>query len=407
MSKQIPLLVVSDAVSASTGLARIARDLTVRIHTNISDLYRVASAGYGGPTSRHFGFHQYALEGVKADWVLPTLPEIWNDHAGDERGAILFIWDSSRLSWFSQPELFEELLEGYPGLKAWLLKPNFEKWLYCPIDAEGPRGRLTFPVMKTLLGFDRIIAYTGWGADVIGRTIGDAEAEKRRLTALPHGVDEELFYELPRQACRKAFFTRTGAQSVTNRKPEPLSDDEYLVSILATNQARKDWALAIETAAIIAHDQKVRLWAHTDILERAWSIPALLVDHGMVERTVISTGNISDENMAVGYSASDLVIGNAPEGFGYVEAEAQFCGTPVITGSYAGAAEIVPPERQIAPVAFRYDGVFSSKRPVYDATDWARKASEWLGERVSPDAKFGWERLWPRWEAMLRSASEI
>jgi hypothetical protein len=133
------LLIVSDSISASTGLARIARDLAVRIHANLRDVYDLAVAGYGGVGSCKFGFPQYHFEGVQSDWVLPSLPEIVEDFAGKERCAILFISDPSRLGWFSQPErLGGEALAKFPGLKNWLMTANIEKLIYAPVDASGP-----------------------------------------------------------------------------------------------------------------------------------------------------------------------------------------------------------------------------------------------------------------------------
>ena len=42
------LLMVSDAVTAPSGLARITRELAERIHVNLSDVIDVATCGYGG-----------------------------------------------------------------------------------------------------------------------------------------------------------------------------------------------------------------------------------------------------------------------------------------------------------------------------------------------------------------------
>ena len=81
-----PLLILSDAPSASTGLGRICRDLATRIHERMSDVCKVATLGYGGPGSCKLGFQQYMIEGM-SDWVVPTLPEVWKDFADEEKGA--------------------------------------------------------------------------------------------------------------------------------------------------------------------------------------------------------------------------------------------------------------------------------------------------------------------------------
>lgn len=411
MSSKRKLLLISDAISGSSGLARIARDVSTRIHANLSDVYDLAVAGYGSPGSCKFGFHQYHLEGVQSDWVLPSLPEIVNDFAGNERCTLLFISDPSRLGWFADPErLGGETLKAYPGLKDWLVKANIEKWIYCPLDSSGPNDRLTFPLGLTLMGFERILAYGQFGEGVIRRTIGDDNANQRHLTWLPHGIDTEEFYDTPRKTSRKLFIQYTGAQTLFTmlgqKNTDPIADDETLVAIIGTNQSRKNFQLGIETASILARTRKLRLWLHVDGLERYWSIPALLADYGMLERTVISLGCITDSKMAIAYSAADLVLGIAPEGFGYVHAEAMACGVPCVTGSYAGGAALVDPGMLVDPIGFYYEGSYACKRPVYRAEDWAKKAEEWIGKRTILDPKYDWEQNWIAWEKYLREAAK-
>jgi glycosyltransferase involved in cell wall biosynthesis len=288
----------------------------------------------------------------------------------------------------------------------------FELVGYVPIDSSGPNDRLTFPIMRTLLGFDRLLAYGPFGEGVIRRTIGDEEADKRHLTNLPHGIDSEKFFELPRKNSRKLFLQYTGARQFfeligqPGATTAPIADDEVLISILASNQFRKDFALGIECCAILAKTKKIRVWLHSDSLEKNWSLPNLLADYGLLQNTVISLGCIPDEKLAVGYSASDLVLGIGPEGFGYVHAESMACGCPCVTGSYAGGAVLVDLGMLVDPVAFRYEGSFASKRPVYRAEDWATKAEEWIGKRTELDPKYLWENNWKRWEAYLREAAK-
>jgi glycosyltransferase involved in cell wall biosynthesis len=408
------LLIVSDSISASTGLARIARDLAVRIHANLRDVYDLAVAGYGGVGSCKFGFPQYHFEGVQSDWVLPSLPEIVEDFAGKERCAILFISDPSRLGWFSQPErLGGEALAKFPGLKNWLMTANIEKMIYAPVDASGPNDRLSFPLALTLLGFDRILAYGAFGEGVICRSIGDVEADKRHLTNLPHGIDSSIFYPRDRFTSRTYFLQDTGAQSilqmlgVSGATTAPIADDETLIGICATNQSRKDWSLGLECCSILSRKQKIRVWCHKDSLERFWSLPSLLIDYGLIDKAIVSLGQIPDESMASAYSASDLSFGIGPEGYGFCLAESMACGTPCITGSYANNPALVHPDMLIDPVAFRYEGSYASRRPVYRAEDWAAKAEEWIGKRASLDPRYCWENLWKNeWEPYLREAAK-
>jgi len=410
MSSKRPLLIVSDAIAGTSGLARIARDVSTRIHDNLSDVYDMATAGHNAAGSRRFPWHQYPLEGM-GEWIIPTLPEIVQDHAGKEKCIVMFIWDCSRLKWFSQPErLAGDSLKKFPGLAEWLLKANIERWIYCPIDASGPLDKLTLPLAFTLLGFDRILAYGQFGEGVIRRTIGDDNANQRHLTWLPHGINSEEFYEMPRNLSRKLFLEYTGARTLFHmfgqKQTDPIGDDEVLVGAVATNQSRKNWPLAIETIAILSRTRKVRFWIHTDNIEGGFSIPSLLADYGLVDKTVISMGLIPDTKLAAAYSACDITLGPGPEGFGYPAAESLACQTPVITGAYAGAADFVPKGMQVDPIGFYEEGSYACLRPVYRAEDWAAKAEEWIGKRTQLDSAYFWENNWKAWEKYLREAAK-
>lgn len=388
-----PLLILSDAPTSGTGLGRICGDLTHRIAENMSDTFRVATFGYAGVVSRHLPYHQYVMEGVQ-DFITPTLPEVWRDWAGEEKGILLTIWDLSRLGWLLRPEMQCD----NPVLREFLLKKPFNIWTYLPIDAEGPNGKLTFPLKETLKGTDRSVAYGKWGAGVVDRTMGLAEDTTQYL---PHGIDTSVFYERDRTWNRKTFASYTKACTLMGSLADRVKSDEILISIVATNQARKDWALGIETVAILARKHNIRLWIKTDVAERNWSIPALLLDYSLADRAMITFDDLTDEEMARAYSASDLVLGIAPEGFGYVHVESLACGTPCIVGSYAGGAELVPSEMHVDPVAFRYESIWACKRPVYNPEDWAAKAEEWIGRRATMDAKYDWVNNWSNWKKWL------
>lgn len=410
MGKPIPILFISDAVSGSSGLARITRDISTRVHEHLGDVYRVASYGYGSPGSSKIPFPQFVIEGMES-WVMPTLPQVCEDFFGEDKGIIFTIFDLHRLTWLAAPNGCSELFSKFPDLQLWAIKRPFELFGYIPIDSSGPNDRLTFPIMKTLLGFDRLLAYGKFGEGVIRRTIGDEESDKRHLTWLPHGIDGEKFWENDRKLSRKLFLKYSGAQSFFHMfrmqdHTDLIADDEVLIGICATNQSRKDWPLAAETIALLSQKHKVRFWVHTNSLENYWSLPNLFVDYGILDKAVFSLGMITDENMATCYSACDLTIAPGSEGFGFPAAESLACGTPTITGTYAGAADFVPKDMQCPPLAFRYEGSYASKRPVYNPHEWAAKAEEWIGKRTVLDPQYDWQVNWPRWEDYLRKAAQ-
>lgn len=395
-----PLLIISDAPTAGTGLGRICGDIALRIAENMPEVFRVATFGYGGVVSRHLPYHQYIMEAVKSDWIVPTLPEVWKDWAGQENGIILTIWDLSRLGWLLRPDIQCE----NPILRDFLLKKPFKTWTYLPIDAEGPQGKLTYPLRETLKGADRVLAYGKWAAGIVDRTRNLSEGT---CEYLPHGIDSKVFYERDRRYCRSFFPAITQSFTVTGSSVKPIGNHEIVVGMVCTNQSRKDFGLAIEAFSKIPQVQK-RLWIKADSLERYWSIPALLLDFGIEHNTVITQMDLSDDQMAQAYSACDLMF--APglgEGFGYPISEALFCGTPCVHGNYGGAPEwMESPDMLVDPVAYRYEGVYSCKRPVFSPQDWADKAVSLIDKRCNHNGDIDWVTLWPKWKQWLLEGLE-
>ena len=285
-------------------------------------------------------------------------------------------------------------------------KPPFQKWIYAPVDASGPNDRLSYPLAQNLIGFDRILAYGKFGEDVIRRTLGDDVSANRHLTSLPHGIDTDVFYPRERSSARAFFYTITGACTSRGEK-ELIRPDEVLIGIVCTNQSRKDYGLALEAVSILSRQRPIRLWIHTDTVQRVgcWSIPDLLVDFGILDRTVISEGHLSDDALAKAYSAYDITIAPGAEGFGYPIAESLACGTPVVTGNYAGGAELAP-LNLVNHCAFRYESIWSCKRPVYSPQDWAYKIVEMLQFpemcNRSLDPRYDWKNNSAGWEKWFR-----
>lgn len=390
----VPILFVSDAVTAGTGLGRITRDLATRVHKHLPETFRVGCFGYGGDYSRELGFPQYAMK--MTDWHLYNLPEIWKDFAGEEKGILMVIWDASRVLWLSRPENEED-----PRLRAFLEKKPFQLWTYSPLDAHGVGGRLTAILQHTLEGFDRVLAYSKWAYDVLEKTI--TEPKDVDLDWRPHGIDTNVFYPRNRINARHMFGERLRARNFKG-KMVSIPDDAFLVGIVATNQARKDWGLGLNVIAELQKTKNVWCWLHTDRLENAWSIP-ILVQYDFPsnrDHNVVTTSDLTDEVMAWSYSACDLTLGiGNGEGFGYPIFESLACGTPCLHGNYAGAAEHLPEFMHVEPCHERIEGVYSMIRKCYRVEDWVEKAHALLGAKNGSSllpADLDWNNLWPCWE---------
>ena len=383
-----PLLILSDSPCATSGLGRITRELAVRIHEHMSDVFRVGCIGPGSGLPFDPQFFHHRIDQIP-DWTVPDLPLIWQAFAQGQHGILLVIWDASRLLWLSHPEPYC----ADPDLKKFLLTKPFDLWTYSAIDAEGPNGKLSVMLREVLRGFDRVLVYSEWAARIVERTIGDGKT----IESLPHGIDPKIWHARGKDKARRKF-----GQLVFDRD-FTIEPNKFVIGIVATNQARKDYGTAIKAAAEIAKTEDVLIWIHTDVLQRVWSLPALLADYGLNDRAVVTHGQLTDEQMTWAYSACDVTFGiGLGEGFGFPIYESLACGVPCIHGSYGGGAEWLPKNFKLAPLAFRSEGTFASVRPVFGANQWANAALTLKGADASLPPELNWNNLWPRWEAWLR-----
>lgn len=385
-----PLMIISDNVASTTGLARVSRELAFHIHANLSDTFHVGTLGFnGGSKPDNAPFPQWVMP--KEHGTCPhDLPYYWRGFAGGERGTILAIGNYGWFNWLANPE---SLPDGM--LKEFLRSKPFEKWIYVPVDGHTSSGKLPKDAEKILSGFDRVLAYTKYGAEVIERTMQTVGIEY-----LPHGLDTSVFRPRDRATARRMIF------SLATGQPEnPIKDDVVLLGIVATNSARKDWHLAFEICAeLLRNGVNIGLWIHTQ-LNGFWDIPTLALDAGMKDRVIASHRNFEDKDMSWLYSACDLTLGiGSGGGWEIPLAESLACGVPAIHGNYAGGAEFIPQVMRVDPVAFRGEGWWPIIRPVYRSRDWADKVQEWVGGSTSTSLLpeyIAWDAAWPRWAEWL------
>lgn len=371
------ILVLSDAVSCSSGLGRISRDLARGVYTNLSDKFEIATVGYGGPGSVSIPWKEYHLHDVN-NWLVPELPSIWADFVGKEEGILFCVWDASRLFWLAMPATCP-----IPFLRTWVEKTKMKKWIYGAIDAEGPNGKVSQRIADTYKGFDRALDYSAFSSRITGNK-----------DHLPHGIDTGVFFPRDHKEARLRFIEN----GFLGLRP-----DSLLIGIVATNQARKNWHLAIATARILldrGHD--VRVWCHTDVIDRYWSIGNIVTDFELQGRAAVTINRFTDEEMAWMVSACDVTLGIGPEGFGYPIAESLACGVPCIAGSYGAQAEFLPKEMQVDPIAYFYEGAFCSKRPAHMPEKWAIRVEmcrPMLSDKSLLPAHVDWNgpTLWPAW----------
>jgi glycosyltransferase involved in cell wall biosynthesis len=378
-----PILIISDAPSCTSGLGRITRDLATRIATDPDmkkEGIRIATAGYGGPGNKSFPFHEYHFNGIEG-WQLPELPIIAEDFAAGEELVLWWIWDASRIGWVAR-----ETESAYPFVSSWMKEAKVKKWIYAPVDAYGPNGTLSHKLSANLKAFDRVLNYTPFSAAVTGYH-----------DFIPHGIDTSVFHPRDKKEARDRLIS----------SGFPAGRDSTVIGIVATNQNRKDWGRAFDTISYLIHDgMDIRVWCHTDVIERYWSIPNLVEDFGLQGKVAITTSNFSDEQMSWMYSACDLTLGiGLGEGFGYPIFESMACGVPCVHGDYAGAAGFLPGEYLVTPNGWRWEGPFCNRRPNYSSSVWANVIRRALGTKhlaiLPRGLDWAGPELWPKWKEWI------
>lgn len=380
---QTPILFLSDAPELPTGLARIGRDLATLLSREPE--FRVGYLGLSGYGSRQLPFAQYhirSLVGHEGQWGETTIEFAWDDFSANEYGVVFTIWDATRLHWFAQPQYLPEPAP----MRKFLMERHFQRWGYFPFDATGPGDRLSALSTDTLRGYDRVLCYTQFAKGLVERSIGADGARARDLDWMPHGLNLDSFQPREKREARK----RCGFHA-----------NEFIVGVVATNQARKDWGLMAQVGALLRQRiPRLRLWWHTDVAERHWSFPALLTDYGLGDITVFTTTTLKDTEMSYFYSSCDVTLHpGLGEGFCYPIAESLACGVPAIHGNYAGGPELVPwGECLVEPVMVRLDTLHNCFRPVFDPKDWVEVV---MRCDVQPEAcraaieHLDWKKLWP------------
>lgn len=375
--KPIPILFLSDSAELPTGLARITKDLATLVSRMPE--YRVGVLGRGGHGSSKLPFAQYNFP-ESDQWGEDHIESTWDDFAGGDVGVIMTIWDVSRLGWFAKPRMGGRLGK-------FLSSGRFQKWGYVPVDSYGVGGKLTGRMRDTLGGFDRLLAYSAFGASVIESTIN------KQVEWIPHGYNSKVFCARDKAASRLAL----GVHEL-----------DTLVGCVMTNQARKDWATAFGAIAYLKNQKpSLKFWCHTDVHERYWSLFGLVEDFKLEDTVVITySGEYSSEQLSYFYSACDAtMLCSLGEGFGFPIVESLACGVPVVHGGYGGGVELIQDTSWIVPSnGERLDGLWNCVRPVWNPHTWANTLSSVLAENeggalkdvcVSSVEHLRWDKLWP------------
>jgi len=384
---RLPFCVVGDGPTESTGLGKIARDLCAQIVTDFGD--RLDLMQVGGPLAVWTDWHAIPMpeEARADDWGAGFVADMWGQKWGAAPGILFLIWDPGRVAAYAQ------------------IQAPVQRWTYTAVDAANRNGSIGGPAGAALAACDRVLAYGRWASQVI-KTV-----RQGAVPYLPHGLSLAA-YGPPTD--HEAAWVRTQLGPHIGR-------ESLIVGGVATNQNRKDLGLFFQTCAELkARGHRIYAWLHTDTLVKAWSVLQLVDDCGLAKRVSVTTGEITDRQLALLYQACAVTI--APglgEGFGYPIVESLAAGTPVVHGDFGGGCELVPAIAWRFPVReVRLEGIYAQQRPVFRAEDVANAIERIVDLRDAAGdavvqaycrgavAHLDWAALWPRWRSWIAAGLE-
>ena len=395
--ERTPLIIFSDHPAAHSGLARITRDLATRIHTHLGDVFKVCTLGYGHCGSAQLPFPQYHWK--ENDWFIPTeLPFIAQDFANNEPFILFTIGDIQRFLPLADTQFSQD--RNFAGWWKDQRARGAKLWGYFPVDAHGKDGKLPPQLAHTLTHYDRVLVPSEWAKSIVQKTPPALEVE-----AIPHGIDTDIFKPHDKQESREKIGEILDPAIQWPKTPVDVHPEAMWIGIVATNQWRKDWGLGIEVVAEIQKTRPVFFWAHIDRLktDQGWSLLELLSDFGLLQCSMVTTGGVSDESMAIAYSAMDLTIGiGRGEGFGYCYPESIFCGTPCFVSEYGAQVDYVDEDHLVEPFFLRTEGPLSLQRPIHLPASFLATINAHMGKQMRYPEELKWTSVWPRFAVWLR-----
>lgn len=381
---KIPFMLVGDGPAEPSGLGRIARDLAGLLATSDLPLDLVQVGGQVPPIFDRGWKHLPLHMGSEWDWGAACVRQYWSDLWGDSPGVLLIVWDPGRLLPYAQLDL------------------PVQKWAYTAIDGANIHDQISGPARAALEGFDRVLAYGRYGAEVLKRSLG------RDIPYLPHGLLPSTFSEPATDAEGRWARSILGPFCPASAQ---------IVGAVMTNQWRKDLGIYFHTLRVLLdRGHKVFGWLHTDRAIKAWAVQQLAEDFGLAKSCRVTIHDFTDRQLAVMYqTCSTMILPSGGEGFGYPLVEALAAGTPVIHGDCGGGAELLPKTEWRVPARmFRLEGIYALKRPVYDPSDWANaieRAWTWQASTGPAAASaycrgsishLDWSSLWLRWRSWVK-----
>lgn len=289
------LLIVADAACA-TGFAQVSHNLIMRLHNEWE--ISVLAVNYKGDPHP---IQQYAQ--VYSPQAVQPLDYYGYYRINDLQKKI----KPDVVLHINDPWVLSEYMQ--------VLKPNTPGKLvfYTPVDAINVKSMYITPLNK----FDRGIAYTKFGADVL-----IAGGYNSTLDIIPHGVDTTIFFPMNKIETRQTMIDKKFVQN--------LAIDDFIVQIVDRNSLRKRIDLALYGFALWANSKpkNVKLWYHGALMDEGYDIAQLADFFGISDRMIYTSKTINpatgvDISMVnAAYNAADVKVSlSGGEGWGLTAME--------------------------------------------------------------------------------------
>lgn len=322
MDKKIKVLFYGDGVGVGTGFGVVNTNIAkYLLSTGKYEVHNLAINYHGDPIETQKWENLYLYPTIQDPYgrnrLYPLLMQIQPD--------ILFLVND-----FDATGHVPEIVMEYKRRT----NKHIETILHTPMD-----GEPLYPEWAEFLKkfFSKVVVVSKYGVEVFKRTDKTLELEQRY-----HGVDLDTFKPLPED-------------EVSNFKKQ--LGDKFVVSMVGTNQLRKQYPIALEAFAHFAKDKNdVLLFLHTQRhLSVGWNLDKLLRLFNITDKVVFTDGiegakGIKSSELNMIYNISDVYLSTAAgEGFSLTIPEAAAAGCPLILPDntsipelWEGAAHMIP-----------------------------------------------------------------
>jgi glycosyltransferase involved in cell wall biosynthesis len=405
------ILAISDF--GTTGIAESARLPLTHWHNKGHEIWHLA-LGFNG--------WQNVIDRKMYPWYERILPMFGGGSAKDRFGQrqilqaikicapdfVFTTFDAWMISYFSSPQMRDDLDQPTKDILDHS-KRQFQHIAYFPLDSAVDNLYLPSGMDDMIAGFDIPVTYSRFAQEVIFRDTGIG------VPFIPIAHDPKVFKPGNRKKAR--LHLEMDKRGVT--------DDTFLVGMVATNQYRKHWNEFFEVLVPFMHD-------HDDVMMIPWTswdnqimgghnITEMAWRTAMPERIINPSGvvhSLSDIGMASLYQSLDvLLLCTAGEGAGLPPLRARACGVPALVSDNTSNTEFCSDPFEACPTDGHYGDPFGSNLMRFTTnTKVMRERLEILYQDHSLRRKLGRkgvenmnqyasEKIMPMWDQLLEDNS--